>query len=313
MKGKLMLAVPNYIANNRVLVKGAAKLSKHSPEICLVGGIALGVGATVMACRSTLKVAPIIQTHKDNLDKINTTLEDIKKHPEEYEPMSYSDEDAQHDKFISTVQCGVGLAKLYLPSILLGATSIALICISHNIMVKRNAALAATVTAVQTAFDEYRKRVATEIGEEREKDIYNGRMKVVEEVKDEKGKTKKEEKIVQKRPIDPYARVFDEYNPWWSEDAEHNKFFLCTQESRANDLLRRHGFLFLNDVYKMLGFDCTPEGAVCGWILDSETGDGFVDFGIWNEENAQKVNFINCFEKSIWLTFNVDGVMYDKI
>jgi len=42
----------------------------------------------------------------------------------------------------------------------------------------------------------------------------------------------------------------------------------------------------------------------------SKGGDEFVDFGIYEVRNA---DFVNGYERSILLDFNVDGLIYDRI
>lgn len=317
MSKALMLAPPKFVqavGNSKLVKKTGDKIVQKSPELCLVGGIGLGIGATVLACRATLKVNTIIETHKKNLANINQVMADNKKDPTAWP--EYTPEDAQRDKFISTVQCVRDLVKLYLPAIGMGVLSVVLLIGGHKIQSNRLMALSTAYTALSSAYDSYRDRVKEEVGEAKEKDIYEGRRTVEKIEKNEKGKDVKKKEQIQTSPMNPYSRLFDECNPWWDRDAEHNKFFLCLQQSRANDLLEKHGHLFLNDVYKMLGFPPTKEGQLIGWLKNGE-GDGIVSFGIpWTEVgqvDPDKAAFINGYERSIWLTFNCDGVIYDKI
>ena len=61
----------------------------------------------------------------------------------------------------------------------------------------------------------------------------------------------------------------------------------------------------------MLGFPHTSAGAVVGWVRGN--GDGYVDFGLMDfYSNANRL-FHEGFEPNIWLDFNVDGVIWDKI
>ena len=48
---------------------------------------------------------------------------------------------------------------------------------------------------------------------------------------------------------------------------------------------------------------------VCGWIYDEENpiGDNYVDFGIFNCMEEKVRDFVNGYERSILLDFNVDG------
>lgn len=71
------------------------------------------------------------------------------------------------------------------------------------------------------------------------------------------------------------SAVFDESNPNWSDQPGQNMMFLKSVQDFANDELRAQGYLTLNEVYKLLGFEQTEEGALSGW-----TKDAFVDFGL---------------------------------
>lgn len=112
--------------------------------------------------------------------------------------------------------------------------------------------------------------------------------------------------------VSPYARWFNEECVAWSNDPETNRYFLLLQQSYANELLRKRGYLFLNEIYDMLGIPMTKAGQVVGWIYDENnpTGDNYVNFGLINTCNG---DFVNCYEKSILLDFNVDGMILDRI
>ena len=82
--------------------------------------------------------------------------------------------------------------------------------------------------------------------------------------------------------------------------------FLRKQQDYANEVLKCKGYLFLNDVYAMLGIPKTKAGQVVGWKWDSN-GDNYVDFGIYDVTDERKRAFVNGYERNILLDFNVDG------
>jgi hypothetical protein len=86
-------------------------------------------------------------------------------------------------------------------------------------------------------------------------------------------------------------------------------YFLKGQEMYANDVLNQRGHIFLNEIYRALGFDDTQAGAVLGWVKGQ--GDDYVDFGLCNQSRGRR--FVNGTDQSILLTFNHDGVIWDKI
>lgn len=71
------------------------------------------------------------------------------------------------------------------------------------------------------------------------------------------------------------SETFDKSNPNWSEVPGQNMLFLQSVQDFANETLREQEFLTLNEVYKLLGFEQTEEGALVGW-----TKDAYVDFGL---------------------------------
>lgn len=112
--------------------------------------------------------------------------------------------------------------------------------------------------------------------------------------------------------VSQYARFFDDGCTGWCKDAEANKIFLIAQEHYANELLRKKGYLFLNDVYDMLGIPETKAGQIVGWIYNEENpvGDNYVDFGL---DELRNVDFINGYARVPLLDFNVDGNILDLI
>ena len=284
-------------------------LKKHSPEILMGVGITGVIGSTILACKATLKVEDIIDDAKEKMETINNVLEN----PEAYE-REYTEDDAKKDKAIVYTQTGVKFIKLYGPSISLGIVSVSCLLGAHNIMKKRNIAVMAAYKAVEQSFADYRKRVVDEFGGDKDRQFRYGiiQEEITETETDEDGKKKKVKKIVE--TLDPnhisqYARFFDEVSINWSKTPEYNMVFIKTQQNFANDLLKSRGHLFLNEVYDMLGIERSQTGAVVGWVLNEE-GDNFVDFGMYD---GRSNDFINGYERSILLDFNVDGVIWDLI
>lgn len=304
----------------RAVGKVAFAAKKHAPEILTIAGVVGGVVSTVMACDATLKLEETLAETKENAAKVRDILGDNGITEEQY-----SEADGRRDLAIIYTRAGVKLLKLYGPSLIVGGLSITSIFSSHKIMKKRNIALAAAYSALDKGFKDYRGRVVERFGEEVDRQLkYNLKAVEVEEtVTDEKGKEKKVKKTVE-IPVgsidSPYAVIFDEHNPYWEKDPELNKFFIQSRMAQANDKLRANGYLYLNEVLEMLGFDRTKAGQVVGWVYDKDNPDidSRVDFGIYDiynvspEEAERKVAFINGYERSIILDFNVDGNIWEK-
>lgn len=304
------------IMNNvtRTFGKIGFKLKKHSPEILVVTGVIGTVASAVMACKATTQLDEILESHKKKSEEIHDAIE----HPETLE-VPYTEEESKKVVTLLYAQTGLELVKLYAPSVILGTLSITAILTGHNITRKRNIALAAAYTTIDKAFKDYRGRVVERFGEALDKELrYNIKSKEVEEiVQNEDGTTTVEKKIVQvvDNPLaSEYAVFFDACSPNWTKDPEWNKMFLLDQQRYANDLLKRKGHLFLNEVYDMIGVDRTRAGQVVGWIYDEKNpnGDNYVDFGIFNSSRADNRRFVNGCEPVIIIDPNVDGEILNK-
>lgn len=293
------------------------KLQKHSPEILAAVGTVGVVASAVMACKATTKISTILDETKTYVDMIHDCAADQGL----VESGKYTPDDARKDIVIVYSQTAVKLAKLYAPSVALGALSLGCLLTSNNILRKRNVALAAAYATIDKSFKEYRSRVIERFGEAVDKELkYNiTKQKVEEIVKDsETGEEKKIEKEISVAGVDgysEYARFFDDGCKGWEKDAEMNLMFLRAQQQYANDLLRSRGHLFLNEVYDMLGIPHTKAGQIVGWVYDPDRIDidNYVDFGIYDVNKPKARDFVNGYERTILLDFNVDGNILDLI
>ena len=299
----------------RTLGKTGLKLQKYSPEILVVTGIVGVVVSAVMACKATTKASEIVEDMNEKMDTIHEVSETATSE-------EYSEEDLKKDTTIVYVQTGVKFLKLYGPSLALGALSIGCILASTHILKTRNLAIAAAYSAIDKGFKDYRGRVIERFGKDLDRELrYNIKAKTIEEnVVDENGEVNSVEKNVE--VINPnehsvYAKCFDESCAGWSKDPEFNLMFVRRQQDYANEVLTKRGYIFLNEVYKMLGFQATKAGQIVGWFYDPEnpdhTGDNYVDFGIYDVHKEKNRDFVNGYERCIWLDFNVDGNILDLI
>jgi hypothetical protein len=298
----------NEIANTatRALHRAGFEFKKHSPEILVVTGVVGTVVGAVMACKATTKVSTILEKTKEDVETIHACAEN----PELAE--EYTPEDVKKDLTIVYGKTALSLVKLYAPSVIVGAASVTSILVGHNILHKRNLALAAAYTAVDTSFKQYRGRLKDRFDEKLDRELlYDIKAKEIEEtIVDENGKETTVTKTVE--VADPaaakshYTFCFDETATGWQRDAETNKYFLLRQQSWANDKLKSEGVLSLNQVLDMVGIQRCREGQVVGWVYDKNKINQ-IDFGIFNIHSEPARRFVNGLEKSVWLTFNVEG------
>lgn len=295
-------------------------IKKYSPEILLGTGIAFGGISIVTACKATLKV-------NDKLDDISNDKKGIETGTLTYTlPNGTSIDDKNKNLAIFYTRTAVSIAKEFSIPVIFGTASVSCILMSHNIINKRNVALTAALSTVGESFKKYRGNVIEKFGEEVDKELKYGLEKTTITEKDEKGKEKKKEV----RTVDPsdfefgknsseFAILYTMDNDTFVNDPVLRKSFLKQMEQYANDKLRIQGYLFLNDVYKMLGMPETQAGQVVGWVYDendeSKNGDGFVEFYTENVMFREAIKHIDSplhMQQATLIDFNIDGTILDK-
>lgn len=282
------MSIMSHIPPNvrRSLNRQALILKKNSPHIFFGLGAGAMVTSTVMACKATLKLEETVTEFKEEVEMESETA-------------------TGRDMAYIYTKHTTKIIRLYGPSAMVGIGGLALLTKSHVQLTKRNAALTAAYAALHKGFDAYRERVRDEVGVEREREIYH-KSQLPDPEPDPLAPFKKE--------LDPnkasiYMKCFDETNKNWRPSPEFNRTFLRAQQLSFNDLLHARGHVFLNEVYESLGFEHTGAGSFCGWSMYGD-GDKYIDFGMYDAASSR---FINGDEHSIWLDFNVEGVITDLI
>lgn len=293
-------------AISRISSRAGFTLKKYSPEILTGAGVLATVTAAVLAARATLKLEEVVAELEFRKGSVHEKLEN----------QQITADEAKRELIAAHRGFVFDLIKLYGPAVSLGTLGITSIVSAQGIMRKRNLAVLGAYKSIEQAYSEYRKRVVEAVGEDREREIRLGLRAVDEsdetEYEGEDGPLAKDGLINSKGATD-YSVLFDQFNPNYSTAPFYNQNFVKGQENFANQRLRSKGHLFLNEVYESLGFPATPEGALVGWV--SGQGDNFVNFGIWESVPGGPTNeaFASGEERSAWLQFNVDGVIWDKI
>lgn len=271
---------------------------KHSPTILFVGGIVGIVGATALACRATLKLEDVVREAEE---------------AHEYARSQSVKKDRNRDHAYINAKTVVKVTKLYAPAVGLGVISVGALTGSHVVLSRRNVAVTAAYGALERGFNEYRKRVVDDVGEDKDREYRYGYevREIIEET--DTGPQPKMIKTVRREDPSVYARFFDETCPSWEPNAEYNRYFLMCQQEFFTRKLNARGHVFLNEVYDALGMERSQAGQAVGWVLTKDgSSDNYIDFGLY-DDNERARAFINGYEKSILLDFNVDGVIWDKI
>jgi hypothetical protein len=302
-----MQLVPS--ALGRVVGRATLEASKNAPTLLFGTGVVGMIGSTVLACRATLKLDEVLQEHHRKTTQMRnaTPGEGELAHLQKGD---YTEEDKPKDIARVYGTTTLKIIKLYAPSVMLGAASIGCLTKSHGMLMRRNAALTAAYIAVDQAFGQYRNRVVDKYGEQQDLEFRYGSEEV--EVIDERGKLTKEIRVSEDGES-MYARFFDQTSGVWSKDPEYNYTWLVTQQQWFNNLLQLRGYVFLNEVYKALGLDESEAGQVVGWRLSNDGTANHVDFGMFDNDDQAKRDFVNGREGAVLLDFNVNGVILDKI
>lgn len=283
------------------------KVRKHSPEILVVGGVVGVAVAGAMLVRATYKGHREIEKFRMGLHQASVGLEVAKDPNNDYSKSDYTREAAEFAK-----QTVVDFGRMYGPAVVVGTASVFAILAGHRILQTRHVALAAAYQGLQFTFDEYRKRVLTQMGDDSERALFNGVYKETT-LNEETGK-KKTETHYSVHGMSQYSRFFDDFNKNYIPGRPDQNFhFLLSQERYLTQKLQANGHLFLNEVYDALGMERSPAGQIVGWVYGSERGDGYVSFGLSDPTNEMVRMFVNGLEDAVKIDFNVDGPIWEML
>lgn len=301
-------------------------LDDHKDIILLGAGLTAGLGTVITASRATLKAKDILKDYKMNHNAINTCCDVVE---------GYSgSNDHKTDVVMNVIVTGGQIAKVYAPSIVLGATSVACLVGEHCVMQKRVnnlektvASLSAAYIAVDTAFKKYRKRVVEKYGEEEDRKLRLDIHEETVEETDEKGKTKKVKKQYVNENFDK-----DKFTIIWNGD-NHNRSFMWKDpmkykpdwdantrialgiENMLNDRLPHTKKVYWSEVLEEFDIkvdEDDDDGQIYGWTLDPNDPLNLnrkIKLGINDPVNRRLLNGTE--EECMILQPNIDGIIVD--
>lgn len=297
----------------RAAHKAAFQIAKKSPELCVIFGGAAVVAGFVLIAKAAPRAA---ETTKG----FHIVLDELKREADEKE---LSKKEVQKMVRNETMQYGLEMVKIAGPAVGIELLGLASIGVGFGILKKRSLQYLAAYNAVSAGFRKYRDRVIADQGEDADLYFLTGakRQKILETVENPDGtvSTVETEDLVLEEGTDTtegvvYGRFFDEVNnPGnnWTKDPIINASFLNHMEILANSLLETRGFLYLNEVYTMVGYEPTWYGGIVGWLRDGKLNGipvaGKVDFRV------QEIHEKRPRERSYFLDFNCDGVIVDHL
>lgn len=302
----------------RAAGQGKLILIKNGPHLMVYGGL-IGVGVAIYEyCKATIQLEEARKQHRQTLEAIRTSIEDNKER---------ADFDQKHYSkliFEEKRDYGLVLVKRYWAPTTLTLASFGLILTGFHKINARLGVMTVAYKALEDSYARYRQNVLEDAGEEKDREYLYGlkREKVEGVIVDEDGNKKKVDAEVLKpknnQEWSVYSRFFDEYSSKWTSNASYNMMFLNAMESTADDKLYAQRYLFLSDVFEALGLPDCEMAHVVGWYLTPKEWrehKKHVDFRIMDlaQLSESKRLFVNGYEPSILLDFNVDGVIWDKV
>ena len=227
-------------------------LTKYSPEILMGIGIAGMITTTVIAVKSTPKALSLI-------DK------ELKRQNKELADEAERNGEVGFDEIYKLKPTDVLRVtwKCYIPTVTIGAASIACLIGASSVHSKRNAILATAYKLSETAFSEYKEKVIETIGEKKE-----------EVIRDKVHKERMEKDPVSKNEVfitDSGETLCYDYNTgrYFKSDIEKIRRAINT----LNKKMLLDGYVSLNEFYEEIGIARTSTGDRLGWNTDSDLID----------------------------------------
>lgn len=285
------------------------KAQKFAPELLIGTGAIAIIAGTVMACKATKKAENAISECQDDLKRIE----------DQHESGIMSDNQARHDTRMIKAQMMGKLMGVYAIPAAVITTGFVLIFTSHGIMKKRNGAMLAAYNALEAAFQKYRERVkADEDGLERDHRYMFGDDEFPREndevsVDDIHDINKKGITLANATGYGPYTFEFSKFSSThWSPHEMSNLNTIRSAEDWANRQLRLYGHLFLNEILKYMGMEEVSWGQLVGWIRGDKNSDNEVQILATDSRRDLELDY-DGWKKPIWLEFNCDGAIWDRI
>ena len=287
-------------------------LVKKAPQIAVVAGVGMFIGAAVCAGKETIAAKEVVDEAKDLIQKCEDsfTEEKVFVDKKDGETKPYTFDVYQHDMRTIFLQTVVKLLKIYGPSILLMLGGMTSIFWAFKTMSKALIGANLALQTLNAKYDRLYQFAVQEHGEAKIKDIVDGvTISHVEKVKNpETGKM--EEKKVYEVPEDIPSNwiIWGPGDSSWEEEESYREAYLNRVQQYMTDSLNVRDILWLSEVVDMFGKhdyeDQEEEFRVTGWVgpknvhFDPDVMDGRVII-------EKRV-----LEDGRWLlTFNTDGML----
>lgn len=262
-------------------------VKKHSPEILTGLGVVGVITGTVLACKETKNVDPIIDEHKEILEQIHSDTDE-----------NYSEKEKRKDITRTYARTGIKLIKLYSPSIIVIGGSLGCMIQSNRILNRRNIGLISAYTGLSKMFDEYRQNIVQKFGEEADIEARYS----VKARKKKKGETEQIYEASEKTSDDDHSVFFDASSTHWDKSPNVNLMTLHSVEVNMNRKLKtnKDHVIALNEILNALDLPNKPYGRVLGYKyrpgidpLDENGIPQVFKIAMYNVENRTKLESVD--------------------
>jgi len=208
-------------------------LSKNSPSILTGFAVAGLLSTVILAVKATPQAMHILKREEKFREEEENDLEPI--------------------DIVDTIDL---TWKCYIPTFVMGVTTITCMIGANSISLRRNAALASLFSITETALKEYQAKVVETIGEKKE-----------EKIRDEIA----QEKVINTPPQDKTI-ILTGKGEYLCLDSFSGRYFrsnidlIHRAENAFNHKLIREGWMDINQFYDELGLEPVELGNEMGWI-----------------------------------------------
>lgn len=294
----------------QVVNKVGHTVSKHSPIILTVTGVA-GLGATaVLSYKAAKKVEVIVEDIEYNRDTQEELLalqnmresdhaklsKDANRHLEELE-----------ETFVPMTRATMvkNLAGAVALPVITGVASVSAITLSYWIQNNRIVNLAAALATASAERKYYESKFKKDYGEKE----YNKFTTPVaeEEIQYEKnGKKVVKKTNVQSDVPSLHGEWFDHSTEYAADDHEYNMAFIESVNRKLDLMLFRKGYLLMNEMFDELGLPRTKAGAMIGWTSG-------MSFDLYSDVTNVRNRVTGETEQQIYVKWKPAGYIYDTV
>ena len=208
---------------------------------------------------------PTILTCAGAVGLVVTTVVAIKATPKAYERIEKAKKEKGDD--LTKLELVKAAAPVYVPTILIGAGTLACMFGANVLNKRQQAALISAYTLIDNSYKEYKKKLVELYGEEVHQNVVDA---IAAEKAEEMHITSDCLCAICDMSTEDYSDpilFYDEYSHRYFE-APIEQVLMAEYHLNRNFVLR--GYTTLNEFYEFLGIEQTKEGEVLGWAVEDE-------------------------------------------